>query len=79
MQTTRLTSKGQLVIPKAVRDRMHIAAGTEFKVTQSGQRIVLEALRRKGHRLSDWPGFGRTLKRLSDAEAFAPVDLSAHK
>lgn len=75
METTRLTSKGQLVIPKAVRDRLRVAAGTEFTVTASGQRIVLETVRRKGHSLSDWPGFKRKLKRLSDAEAFATVKL----
>jgi AbrB family looped-hinge helix DNA binding protein len=77
MQTTRLTSKGQLVIPKAVRDRMRVVAGTEFKVTQSGQRIVLEAIRRKGRKLGEWPGFGRKLKHLDDREAFAPVDIGA--
>lgn len=79
MQTARLTSKGQLVIPKAVRDSLRVAAGTEFKVTQSGQRIVLEALRRKGHKLGDWPGFGRKLPVRVDAEAFAPVDDAGRK
>ena len=75
METTRLTSKGQLVIPKAIRERLRVAAGTEFTVSASGQRIVLEAMRRKGHRLSDWAGFKRTVKKLSNKEAFAPVEL----
>ncbi len=74
METTRLTSKGQLVIPKTIRDRLRVAAGTEFTVTASGQRIVLEAVRRKGHRLNDWAGFKHTVKKLSDKEAFAPVE-----
>ena len=75
METTRLTSKGQLVIPKAIRKRLRVAAGTEFTVSASGQRIVLEAVRRKGHRLSDWAGFKRAHRKLSDREAFAPVDM----
>lgn len=75
METTRLTSKGQLVIPKAIRERLRVAPGTEFTVTTSGQRIVLETVRRKGHRLGDWPGFKGNVKRLSDKDAFAPVDL----
>jgi AbrB family looped-hinge helix DNA binding protein len=75
METTRLTSKGQLVIPKSIRERMRVTSGTEFIVTQSGERIVLEAVRRKAHRLSDWPGFARKLPRLDDATAFAPVQL----
>ncbi|MGH8641969.1 MAG: AbrB/MazE/SpoVT family DNA-binding domain-containing protein, partial [Burkholderiales bacterium] len=28
METTRLTSKGQVVIPKTIRDHLHILAGT---------------------------------------------------
>ena len=76
METTRLTSKGQLVIPKTIRDRMRVAAGTEFTVTQSGERIVLEAVRSKRHRLSDWPGFTRQVPTLDDATAFAPVVLT---
>ncbi len=75
METTRLTSKGQVVIPKTIRDSLHILAGTEFKVTTDGGRVILEALNPKTHPLSDWPGFGRTLKFLPDQEAFAPVDL----
>ncbi|MGH8397729.1 MAG: AbrB/MazE/SpoVT family DNA-binding domain-containing protein [Gammaproteobacteria bacterium] len=75
METTRLTSKGQLVIPKTIRERLRVAAGTEFTVSASGQRIVLEAVRRKGHRLSDWAGFKHSVKTLSDKEAFAPVEL----
>lgn len=74
-ETTRLTSKGQLVIPKTIRKRLRVGPGTEFIVSASGERIVLETLRRKGHRLNDWPGFKRAVKRLSDKEAFAPVKL----
>lgn len=32
MQTTTLSSKGQLVIPKQVRDAAHLAAGDELAV-----------------------------------------------
>ena len=44
--TTRITSKGQVTIPKHVRDRRSIAAGTEFEVTERGEEIVLR--RREG-------------------------------
>ena len=76
MEKTRLTTKGQLVIPKAIRDRMRVAAGTEFKVTQSGERIVLETVRRKQHALRDWPGFKQPLQPLADSVAFSPVKLA---
>ncbi len=75
MQTTRLTSKGQVVIPKAIRDRLKVMPGTELTVTLEGGRIVLNPVRVKSQRLSAWPGFGRGVPALSDELAFAPVDL----
>ena len=42
MRKTTLTSKGQLVIPKPVRDALHLKSGTRLSVTTDGDRIVLE-------------------------------------
>lgn len=33
MDTVKLSSKGQIVIPKEIRDAQHLAAGTEFFVS----------------------------------------------
>jgi AbrB family looped-hinge helix DNA binding protein len=41
MQTTRLSSKGQVVIPKEVRDAHGWGEGTEFTVEDSEDGIVL--------------------------------------
>ena len=38
---TRITSKGQVTIPKHIRERQGIAAGTDFSVTERGEEIVL--------------------------------------
>jgi len=38
----RLSSKGQLVIPKAVRQALGLRAGTQFRVRPDGGKIVLE-------------------------------------
>ena len=75
METTRLTSKGQVVIPKAIRDRLKVMLGTKLTVILQGGRIVLDPVRVKSQRLSEWPGFGRGVPALSDEQAFAPVDL----
>lgn len=48
MATTRLSSKGQLIIPKEVRDRHGWRAGTELEVEDQGGVVVL---RRK----KPWP------------------------
>jgi len=33
METVKLSSKGQIVIPKEIRETQHLTAGTEFFVT----------------------------------------------
>lgn len=42
METTRLSSKGQVVIPKAIRDGHHWQAGTEFVVEECADGILLK-------------------------------------
>jgi AbrB family looped-hinge helix DNA binding protein len=40
----RLSSKGQLVIPKALRRKLGLQAGTRFEVHSQDGKIVLEPL-----------------------------------
>jgi AbrB family looped-hinge helix DNA binding protein len=39
---TRLSSKGQLIIPKAIRQALKLQPGTEFQITLSEGKILLE-------------------------------------
>jgi AbrB family looped-hinge helix DNA binding protein len=41
METTRLSTKGQIVLPKAIRASRAWAPGTEFTVEESGDGILL--------------------------------------
>jgi AbrB family looped-hinge helix DNA binding protein len=41
MARTRVSSKGQLIVPKAVRDRHGWSAGTEIEVEDRGDVVVL--------------------------------------
>ena len=41
METTRLSSKGQIIIPKAIRQACKWSVGQEFLVEQAEQGIVL--------------------------------------
>ena len=41
METVKLSSKGQIVIPKAMRDDMHLSPGTEFVISANGAGISL--------------------------------------
>lgn len=38
-----ISSKGQIVIPKDVRDALGLAAGSKLVLERSGRRLILEA------------------------------------
>ena len=42
METTRLSSKGQVIIPKALRDAHHWEAGQELVAIDTGDGILLK-------------------------------------
>jgi len=44
MARTRLSSKGQVIIPKPVRDRHGWSAGTELEVEDRDEAVVLRAV-----------------------------------
>ena len=57
MQTTRLSSKGQVILPKSVRDERRWEAGTEFSVEPVGDGVLLRPLKSIAHsRLEDVAG-----------------------
>ncbi len=41
MNRTRLSSKGQVVLPKSVREALHLEEGAEFIVTTTPNAVVL--------------------------------------
>lgn len=41
METTRLSSKGQVIIPQVIREAHQWLPGIEFMVTDTGQGILL--------------------------------------
>lgn len=41
MDTVKLSSKGQIVIPKAMRDKMHLLSGTEFIISVTATGLTL--------------------------------------
>ena len=57
MEITRLSSKGQLVLPKAIRDADDWGEGTEFMVERVADGLLLRPLRPAPHtRLEDVVG-----------------------
>ncbi len=42
--TTKLSSKGQVVIPEEVRLRLHLTEGTQFVVIGEGDAVILKTI-----------------------------------
>lgn len=41
METVKLSSKGQIVIPKNIRDNLHLQPGTEFVISTTATGLTL--------------------------------------
>ena len=42
--TTRLSSKGQVVIPEEIRERLNLETGTQFVVVGEGDAVILRVI-----------------------------------
>lgn len=73
MDTVKVSSKGQIVIPKDIRDAQRIAPGAELEIYTSGEEIHLRMLARPVPRTTVAAGRGmlataRKTAALSEAE-----------
>jgi AbrB family looped-hinge helix DNA binding protein len=48
---TRVSTKGQVVIPRAVRDKLQLRPGDPLETLVEGDRIILIPTRKRGHKL----------------------------
>jgi AbrB family looped-hinge helix DNA binding protein len=46
LATTRMSSKGQVVIPEDVRKRLHLEAGVQFVVVGEDDVVILKTIQR---------------------------------
>ena len=59
---TLLSERGQVVIPKKIRDAIKVEKGDEFEVKLAGENIVLTPLRKfKAQRWQDYVGISSGL------------------
>ncbi len=78
MSTTTLTSKGQLTLPKDVRDRLGLKAGDRLSCRVEGDDEIV--LRRKGLDVSDLvgtlhvPGKRASIEDMTEAAKDEAVD-----
>ena len=45
LEVTSLSSKGQVVIPNEIREKMHLEPGTKMIVIQDGDNILLKPIK----------------------------------
>ena len=48
LATTRMSSKGQVVIPEAIRKRLNLQPGTQFVVVGEDDVVILKAITTPG-------------------------------
>lgn len=69
MNTTTVSSKGQIVLPKSVRETLGIRAGSRLGVRVEGSKVILEAKRTR------WRPLNPAGVRLSRKDLCRPVNL----
>ena len=74
--TISLSSKGQVVIPKKIRDQLHWKAGTRITLVHSASGLTLkEAPKKTGRKFGDLIGLLKHRgSALSTTELCLPVD-----
>ncbi len=74
-----LSSKGQVVIPKEIRDELHWEAGTQLTLVANASGVTLKVAPKKtGRNLAELIGMLRhNGPQLPTEELCAPVDYSA--
>ena len=75
VETTRMSSKGQVVIPEAVRNRLGIAAGTRFVVMGEGDVVILKTIAPAA--MSDFDGIIKRARRQARVAGMKPGDVGA--
>lgn len=73
METTRLSSKGQIILPKSVRELHHWSAGMEFVIEDTPDGVMLRPVKSfSPTRLRDvigCTGYAGPARSLEDMEA----------
>lgn len=71
--TTKLSSKGQVVIPEAIRERLGLEAGVQFVVVAEGDVVVLKVL--NAPKMSDFKALLDKAQESADATGLTPEDI----
>ena len=71
--TTKLSSRGQVVIPEEIRSRLGLEAGVKFIVVGEGDVVVLKAL--KPPKLRDFKALLAKARKSAEDAGLTPADV----
>ena len=79
LATTKLSSKGQVVIPEAIRERLGLEAGVQFVVVGEGDVVVLKVL--EAPRMADFKALREQAQKSAEAAALTSeyIDREIHE
>lgn len=72
--TTTLSSKGQVVIPEAIRDRLGLKTGAQFVVVADRDVVILKVLETPA--LSEFSTLAAKARRAAKAVGLRPADVT---
>jgi len=72
--TTRLSSKGQVVIPEDVRERLGLQTGTQFIVVGEGDVVILKTI--KNPSMRDFDHLIREARRQAKQSGLKRSDIT---
>ena len=71
--TTKLSTKGQVVIPEAIRERLGLEAGVQFVVVAEGDVVVLKVL--KPPKMADFKALLDEAQESAEAAGLSSEDI----
>lgn len=71
--TTTLSSRGQVVIPEAIRERLGLKAGAQFVVVADRDVVILKVLEPPA--LSEFTALSARARRSAKAAGLKPADV----
>ena len=74
LATTRMSLKGQVVIPEEIRERLHLAAGSQFVVIGEGDTIIFKTL--KAPSMKDFDGLIKRARTQAKLAGIKSADIS---
>ncbi|MCB1069668.1 MAG: AbrB/MazE/SpoVT family DNA-binding domain-containing protein [Kiritimatiellae bacterium] len=71
--TTRMSSKGQVVIPESVRNRLHLEAGDQFLVLAEKDVVILKTIQSPA--MDQFDGLVRKARQQARTCGLKPKDI----